>query len=72
MTDEANPGVVTEHDIDTIVRHIFLQTMMKRSYVPIDEAREILDGLGEAAVGRGAIVCICRVLVCIGMISGNA
>lgn len=45
--------VVTENDIDMIVRHTFLQTIMKRSCVTEAEAQSILESFGEAAVGRG-------------------
>lgn len=56
MTEQPNATVVTEKDVDKIICHIFLQTLMKRSFVTVDEAQEILDSLGEAAVGRGVSV----------------
>lgn len=56
MTEESHAAVVTEKDIDKIICHVFLQTLMKRSCIPIEEAQEILDSLGEAAVGRGMVV----------------
>ena len=56
MTERSHDTVVTEKDLDKIICHIFLQTLMKRSYIPMAEAQEILDSLGEAAVGRGMFV----------------
>lgn len=56
MTEDAHAAVVTEKDVDKIIGHIFLQTLMKRSCIPMEEAQEILDSLGEAAVGRGMVV----------------
>ena len=56
MTEQLHDTVVTEKDVDKIVCHIFLQTLMKRSCIPMPEAQEILDSLGEAAVGRGMVV----------------